>query len=71
MWAIETVRHLDLELTQQCNAACPMCARNLYGSQITTPEVTSQQLRLGDLREFFSVLNDWTQGYLFVIIPML
>jgi sulfatase maturation enzyme AslB (radical SAM superfamily) len=51
MWTIETVKHLDLELTQQCNAACPMCARNLYGSQITTPEVTSQQLRLSDFRQ--------------------
>ena len=28
---LEDVRELHVEITNKCNAACPMCARNIFG----------------------------------------
>ena len=42
MYAYEEIRHIHLEPTTRCNAACPMCARNVRG-------VTAQGLGLADL----------------------
>lgn len=31
MYSVEDILHLHLEISSRCNAACPLCPRNLYG----------------------------------------
>lgn len=31
MYSVTDIRHLHLEISSRCNAACPLCPRNLYG----------------------------------------
>lgn len=31
MYSIEDIQHVHLEISSRCNAACPLCPRNLYG----------------------------------------
>jgi len=31
MYSIEEIKHVHLEISSRCNAACPLCPRNFYG----------------------------------------
>ena len=43
------IRHVHLELTERCNAACPMCSRNLHGG-IDHPRLRNAELTLDDIK---------------------
>lgn len=47
MYAFEEIRHVHLEPTTKCNAACPMCARNACGS--TAPGLALTELSASDV----------------------
>jgi MoaA/NifB/PqqE/SkfB family radical SAM enzyme len=48
VYAYGEIRHVHLEPTTQCNARCPMCARNTRG--VTDPGLPLTQLSLADVR---------------------
>lgn len=48
MYAYEEIRHIHMEPTTRCNAACPMCARNVRG--IVAPGLSLADLRVEDVR---------------------
>jgi len=35
LYRYEQLRIVHLELTHRCNAACPMCARNIHGGAVS------------------------------------
>ena len=43
------IQLLDIELSNRCNAACPMCARNIHGHSIN-PRLILDELTLGDIK---------------------
>ena len=43
------VQLLDIELSNRCNAACPMCARNIHGWSIN-PRLKLDELTLDDIK---------------------
>jgi len=53
------LRHVHLELTERCNAACPMCSRNQHGGA-DNPRLIGAELRLGDVKTLLppSLLHD-------------
>jgi len=48
LYRYEDLRIVHLELTHRCNAACPMCARNLHGGAIN-PDMPLSELSLADV----------------------
>ncbi len=53
------IRQLHLELTNRCNAACPMCSRNVLGGP-ENPHLTPAEIRLDDLKRWVPH-NFWSQ----------
>ncbi len=53
---IEEIKELHFELTEECNASCPMCARNVHGS-IENPFLGGHQLDL----DFFQRRINWEE----------
>ncbi len=43
------VRIVHLELTHRCNAACPMCSRNIHGGAVN-PDMPLSELSLADIK---------------------
>ena len=52
MYAYADVKHVHLELTARCNAACPQCPRNLSGGA-PNPHLPLSELSLDDVRAIF------------------
>ncbi len=52
MYTLDAVSHLHLEPTTRCNAACPMCARNVRGR--TAPSLPLTQMTAAALRSMCS-----------------
>jgi MoaA/NifB/PqqE/SkfB family radical SAM enzyme len=50
IYTYQEVKVLHLELTNKCNALCPMCARSIHGS-IENPNLDLAELRLNDLEK--------------------
>ena len=50
LYHYDEVRIVHLELTHRCNAACPMCARNVYGGQVN-PSMPLSELSLEDIKK--------------------
>ena len=48
----DTLREFHLEITNRCNASCPMCARNVLGSQVIDGLVPSE-LRVEQVEKIF------------------
>ena len=46
------IKAVELELTTQCNAACPMCPRNDFGGQ-TSKSLPNAELSLADITTMF------------------
>ena len=42
------IKLLDIELSNNCNAACPMCARNIHGYS-TNPRLQLNELTFSDI----------------------
>jgi len=49
LYRYEDIRIVHLELTHRCNAACPMCARNIHGGAIN-PDMPLSELSLADIK---------------------
>src|SRR5205814_3384879 len=49
MYAYCSVEELHLEITTRCNAACPMCARNISGG-LRNPYLPEAELSLEDMQ---------------------
>lgn len=54
MYKIEDIRSIHLEMTQNCQAACPMCDRNQNGGAVN-PHINLDELSLDDCKNIFSV----------------
>ena len=48
------VRRLHLELTEKCNAACPLCIRTNPDGLTPQPYIGNNELHLEDLRRFLN-----------------
>lgn len=48
------IRTVHLEVTDSCNAACPMCARNINGGE-DNPQLPNKELYLEDVKKIFTV----------------
>lgn len=49
-WNFDELSQLHIELTNNCNAACPMCQRFLYGSKLTRPDLEISQISVEQFR---------------------
>ena len=49
LYHYDDLRIIHLELTHRCNAACPMCARNVHGGAVN-PDMPLSELSLADIR---------------------
>jgi len=52
MYRYEDVKVVHLEVTQRCQAACPMCDRNMNGGA-DNPHITNAELSLEDCKRIF------------------
>ena len=52
MYDYEDIRTVHLEITEKCNAACPMCARNINGGE-DNPWLQNAELSLTDIITIF------------------
>jgi len=52
MYRYEDIREVHLEITQKCQAACPMCDRNMNGGE-DNPHITNAELSLEDCKRIF------------------
>ena len=53
MYKYKDIRAIHLEVTQNCQAACPMCDRNMNGEGIN-PHINLDELSLEDCKKIFS-----------------
>ena len=53
MYKIQDIRQVHLEITQKCQAACPMCDRNQNGGALN-PHIDLSELSLYDVQSIFS-----------------
>ena len=53
MYSYEDVKTVHLEITQKCQAACPMCDRNMNGGE-DNPHITNAELSIEDCQTIFS-----------------
>ena len=49
LYHYDEVRIVHLELTHRCNAACPMCSRNIHGGALN-PDMPLSELSLADIK---------------------
>jgi MoaA/NifB/PqqE/SkfB family radical SAM enzyme len=49
LYHYDDIRIVHLELTHRCNAACPMCARNIHGGALN-PDMPLSELTLADIK---------------------
>ena len=59
MYRYDDIRIVHLELTHRCNAACPMCARNIHGGALN-PDMPLSELSLDDIKTI--LLPDFIAG---------
>ena len=52
MYNYEDIRAIHLEVTQNCQAACPMCDRNMNGEGVN-PHINLDELSLEDCKRIF------------------
>ena len=52
MYRYQDIKMVHYEITQRCQAACPMCDRNINGGK-DSPHVTNAELSLGDAQRIF------------------
>lgn len=53
MYKIQDIRQVHLEITQRCQAACPMCDRNQNGGALN-PHINLDELSIDDCKQIFS-----------------
>lgn len=52
MYRYNEIKTVHLEMTDNCNAACPMCARNINGGQ-DNPQLPGKELSIDDIKKIF------------------
>tara|TARA_Y100001949_G_scaffold164859_1_gene160102 strand:- start:494 stop:1597 length:1104 start_codon:yes stop_codon:yes gene_type:complete len=52
MYKYKDIVELHLEVTEKCNAACPMCPRNIHGGK-ENPHIINAELSLEDCKKMF------------------
>jgi MoaA/NifB/PqqE/SkfB family radical SAM enzyme len=52
LYHYDDIRTVHLEVTERCNASCPMCARNINGGE-TNPWIHDAELSLEDIKKIF------------------
>jgi MoaA/NifB/PqqE/SkfB family radical SAM enzyme len=52
MYRYNEIKTIHLEMTDACNAACPMCARNINGGQ-DNPQLPGTELSINDVKKIF------------------
>jgi len=50
----QDIEVVHLEMTEACNASCPMCARNLNGGDIN-PHLNGRELSISDIEHIFKI----------------
>ena len=53
MYTYDQIRTVHLEITQKCQAACPMCDRNENGG-VDNRHITNAELSLHDCQSIFT-----------------
>lgn len=53
MYQLNDIKIIHMEVTQNCQAACPMCDRNMNGAGIN-PHINLDELTLSDIKQIFS-----------------
>lgn len=53
MYKYEDIKTIHLEITQKCQASCPMCDRNINGGDVN-PHLTMAELSLEDCQKIFN-----------------
>lgn len=53
MYKYNEIRTVHLEMTDNCNAACPMCARNINGGE-DNPQLPGTELSINDAKKIFN-----------------
>jgi MoaA/NifB/PqqE/SkfB family radical SAM enzyme len=53
MYNLEDIKTIHLEVTQNCQASCPMCDRNIVGGDVN-PHINLSELTLNDCKKIFS-----------------
>jgi len=54
MYRYQDIKIVHYEITQRCQAACPMCDRNVNGGK-DSPHITNAELSLADAKRIFDV----------------
>jgi MoaA/NifB/PqqE/SkfB family radical SAM enzyme len=54
MYSYSDITTVHLEMTEACNASCPMCARNLNGGEVS-PLLHGAELGIADIERIFPV----------------
>ena len=54
MYNYNEIEVVHLEMTEACNASCPMCARNLNGGEVN-PHLKNRELSIADIERIFPV----------------
>jgi len=54
MYKLKDIKTIHLEVTQNCQASCPMCDRNMNGEGIN-PHINLDELSLKDCEDIFSI----------------
>ena len=54
MYDYEDITTVHLEMTEACNASCPMCARNLNGGEVN-PLLHGAELTIADIERIFPI----------------
>lgn len=54
MYNYSEIKTVHLEMTEACNASCPMCARNLNGGEVS-PLLHGAELSITDIEKIFTV----------------
>ena len=52
MYRYNEIKTVHLEITENCNASCPMCARNINGGE-DNPHLKGNELSLADCKIIF------------------
>lgn len=54
MYNYNEIEVVHLEMTEACNASCPMCARNLNGGEVN-PHLNNRELSIADIERIFPI----------------
>lgn len=52
LYTYNEIKTVHLEITDKCNAACPMCARNINGGE-DNPQLPQTELSIDDVKKIF------------------